>query len=121
MAAASPRTARKTLPVADAVTAQGVRDGWADVDTAIEGEFNLSTLPDGAKIRISCSSQGFWVCFMAATGVALVLTDQASQTAGVPELIPANSNVPRTIPIGAKFLKYKPVTGTGTITCTVPA
>lgn len=121
MAAATPKHPRKTLPLADAATAQGVRDGWGDFSTAAEGEFNLSSLPDGGKIRISCSGQGFWVCFMSVTATSLVLTDQSTQTAGVPELIPANSNVPRTVPANAKFLRYKPVTGTGDITVTVPA
>ena len=121
MAAASPKNTRKTLPLGDAATAQGVRDGWANFATAVEGEFDLSSLPDGAKIRISCSAQGFWVCFRSATGQALVLTDQTTQTAGVPELIPANCNAPRTVPQHAKFLRYAPATGTGDITVTVPA
>lgn len=110
--------AQPTVSQGQAQTVSGASKGWADFNTAAEGEFDLTSCID-KYVKISCVSQGFYVCFFAATGGTIGSADAATETNGIPELIPANSKDHIVVPRQYPFMRYKPVTGTGTITVVV--
>lgn len=107
--------AKSTVSEAEAWSVKGATGGWADFSTAAEGEFNLTSL-EGKYVKISAISQGFLVCFFAAAGGTIGTLDATSETAGIPELVPANAKDHVIVPKGFPFLRYKPASGTGTIT-----
>lgn len=105
-----------TVPDGAARSVAGPTEGFADVTTSTTAEsFDLSAWA-GRYVKIYCETQAHYFAFVATAATALNESAATSATAAVVDRLEAGGDgVQVVVPGSHPFLKYKAITGTGTI------